>query len=95
MLHFHTKAVFIGEESGGGYYGNSSVTPDLKLPNTQVRIEIPLMKYVMAVKDYQYADRGLMPNYIIVPTIKDKLENRDLELEFAKNLIRKQALEKE
>lgn len=95
LLHFHTKAVFIGEESGGGYYGNSSgPTPDLKLPNTQVRVEIPLMKYAMAVKDYQYADRGLVPNYTVIPTIKDKLENRDLELEFAKNLIRKQILEK-
>lgn len=94
LLHFHTKAVFIGEESGGGYYGNSSgPTPDLKLPNTQVRVEIPLMKYVMAVRDYQYADRGLMPNHTIIPTIKDKLENRDLELDFAKDLIRK-SLEK-
>lgn len=90
LLHFHTKAVFIGEESGGGYYGNSSgPTPDLKLPNTKVRVEIPLMKYAMAVKDYQYADRGLMPNYTIVPTIKDKLANKDLELEFARELINK------
>lgn len=90
VLHFNTKAVFIGEESGGGYYGNSSgPTPDLKLPNTQVRVEIPLMKYAMAVKDYKYADRGLIPNHIIVPTIKDKLENKDVELEFAKHLIRK------
>ncbi len=96
LLHFHTKAVFIGEESGGGYYGNSSgPTPDLKLPNTKVRVEIPLMKYAMAVKGYQFADRGLIPNHIIIPTIKDKLENRDLELEFAKDLIKKQASEKD
>ncbi len=95
LLHFHTKAVFIGEESGGGYYGNSSgPTPDLKLPNTKVRVEIPLMKYVMAVKGYQYADRGLIPNHSIIPTIKDKLENKDLELDFAKHLI-KQSLEKD
>lgn len=89
LLHFHTKAVFIGEESGGGYYGNSSgPTPDLKLPNSKVRVEIPLMKYAMAVKNYQYADRGLIPNHTIIPTIKDKLENQDLELEFAKDLIK-------
>ena len=89
LLHFHNKAVFIGEESGGGYYGNSSgPTPDLKLPNSKVRVEIPLMKYAMAVKDYLYTDRGLIPNHTIIPTIKDKLENRDVELEFTKDLIK-------
>ena len=91
LLKYHAKAVFIGEESGGGYYGNSSgPKPDLKLPNSKVRVEIPLLKYSMAIKDYQYADSGLIPDYIINPTIKDKLDKNDIELEFAWGLIRKQ-----
>lgn len=42
----------------------------------------------MAVKGYPYPDRGLIPNHIIIPSIKDKLEKKDVELEFAKNLIK-------
>ncbi|MEQ1906857.1 MAG: S41 family peptidase, partial [Pirellulaceae bacterium] len=43
MLHCHTNAIFIGEESGGGYYGNcSGPSPEFKLPNTKIGIEMPL-----------------------------------------------------
>jgi len=88
QLHFHSKAVFIGEESGGGYYGNcSGPTPDFTLPNTKVRIEIPLMNYRMAVENYQYLDRGLIPNYTVTPSLIDKINNLDLELNFTKKLI--------
>jgi hypothetical protein len=89
MLQYHTKAIFIGEESGGGYYGNcSGPTPEFFLPNTKVSVEIPLMNYTMAVKEYPYPDRGLIPNHMIIPSIKDKLELKDVELEFAKSLIK-------
>lgn len=89
MLHYHTKAIFIGEESGGGYYGNcSGPTPEFFLPNTKVSVEIPLVNYTMAVKEYPYPDRGLIPNHVIIPSIKDKLELKDVELEFAKSLIK-------
>ncbi|HTE01262.1 MAG TPA: S41 family peptidase [Mucilaginibacter sp.] len=90
MIHSNTNAVFIGEESGGGYYGNNSgMVPEMTLPNTKIRIAIPLMKYVMAVKDYQFKDRGLIPNYEVIPKIADKLNGNDPELEFAKKLISK------
>lgn len=88
LLQFHTKAIFIGEESGGNYYGNcSGPTPDLILPNSKIRVEIPLMNYRMAVKDYPYYDRGIIPTFTVLPTISDKVNNRDLELEFAQKLI--------
>ncbi|MBK8847115.1 MAG: hypothetical protein IPO27_11415 [Bacteroidetes bacterium] len=90
LLQFHTKAIFIGEESGGNYYGNcSGPTPDFTLPNSKIRIEIPLMNYRIAVKDYQYTDRGIIPNYTVLPTAMDKINNVDLELEFTNKLIKK------
>ncbi len=89
MLDCHTQAIFIGEESGGGYYGNcSGPTPEFTLPNTKVSIEMPLMKYAMAVKGYEPFDRGLIPDHVVIPTIRDKIENRIVELEFATALIR-------
>ncbi|MEO6347126.1 MAG: S41 family peptidase, partial [Aquaticitalea sp.] len=88
MLHSYTSAVFIGEESGGGYYGNcSGSVPILTLPNSLLQIGIPLMKYSMAVKDYKFKDHGVIPDHKISPTIKDKILSHDPELEFAKNLI--------
>ena len=88
MLHSYTSAVFIGEESGGGYYGNcSGSVPQLILSNSLLQIGIPLMKYSMAVKEYKYKDRGVIPDYKISPTIKDKILSHDPELEFAKKLI--------
>ena len=52
--HFHKRATFIGEESGGGYYGNTS-GPSLRLtlPHTNVQLGVPLMTYYMAVSGYQ------------------------------------------
>ncbi len=88
MIHSNTDAVFIGEESGGGYYGNNSgMVPEITLPNTKIRIAIPLMKYVMAVKDYRFKDHGLFPNYEVIPKIANKINGNDPELEFAKKLI--------
>ena len=88
QLHFNSNAVFIGEESGGGYYGNfSGLTPDFTLPNTKVRIEIPLMHYKMAVENYEHLDRGLLPNFTVTRTIIDEINNINPELDFAKKLI--------
>jgi len=89
MMHFHKRAVFIGEECGAGYYGNTSgVMPTLTLPNTKIRIRIPMVRYVMAVSDYRYPDRGIIPDYPFQRTIEDYLNNRDSEMEFVLNLIK-------
>ncbi len=72
----------------GGYYGNcSGPAPEFTLPNTKVSIEMPLMKYAMAVKGYEPFDRGLIPDHVVIPTVRDKIENRNVELEFATTLI--------
>ena len=91
MMHFHKRAVFIGEECGAGYYGNTSgFMPTLTLPNTKLRVRIPMMRYVMAVSDYQYPDRGIIPDYPFQRTIEDYLNDKDTELEFVFKLIKKQ-----
>ncbi|MBK6824903.1 MAG: hypothetical protein IPG87_18740 [Saprospiraceae bacterium] len=45
------------------------------------------MNYRMAVENYQYLDRGLIPNYTVTPSIIDKVSNIDLELNLTKKLI--------
>jgi Peptidase family S41 len=84
------RGVFIGEETGGGYYGNTSGTSTmLTLPHTKIKVEIPMLKYVMAVKPTKFKDRGIIPNYIVVPSINDILTDHDSQLEQALNLARK------
>ena len=88
-VHFHHRAVFIGEEAGAGYYGNNSgFMHILTLPNTQVRIRVPLMKYVMAVSGYRYPRRGVMPDVKVQPTIADMLAGRDPEMAVALDIAR-------
>jgi len=90
LLHFHTDAIFIGEESGGGYYGNrSGMIPYFTMPKTKVRAKIPIVNYRLAVEGYKYTDRGIIPNYPMKRTIEDEINKIDVELDFAKKLIKK------
>lgn len=75
---------FIGEETGGGYYGNTSGGfIDTVLPNTGITVSIPTIKYVMAVRQIKEMDRGIIPDYIVVPTINDILQNNDVQMQQA------------
>lgn len=89
VIHFHKKAKFVGEECGAGYYGNTSgFVPTLILPNTKIRVRVPLVRYTMAVSGYAL-DRGIIPDYPVFPTIKDVLSGKDTELDFVIKLIKK------
>lgn len=83
------RAIFIGEETGGGYYGNTSGgRMDVTLPNSQIVAFVPLFKYLNSVKKAKYAGRGTIPDYTIIPSIDDLLQHKDAELSFALGLIK-------
>jgi hypothetical protein len=90
QVHFHKRATFIGEESAGGYYGNTS-GPSLRLtlPHTKVQMGVPLMTYYMAVSGYQAKAHGVFPDWPIEYTIDELLEGKDKELALAFELARK------
>ncbi|HKQ79014.1 MAG TPA: S41 family peptidase, partial [Blastocatellia bacterium] len=53
VTHHLKRATFIGEETGGGYYGNNSgLQPTLTLPNSKVRVALPMHEYWNAVPGY-------------------------------------------
>jgi C-terminal processing protease CtpA/Prc len=90
ILHFHTRAKFVGEECGAGYYGNTSgFMPELTLPNTGLRVRLAMLRYHMAVSGYTPRDRGIVPEYPFSASIQDLLEGRDTVLEYALEQIRK------
>jgi hypothetical protein len=90
-VHARKRATFIGAESGGGYYGNTS-GPGLllTLPNTGLQAYVPLMTYYMAVRDYKGAAHGVVPDYPVTYTIDELLGGKDKELALALELARKQ-----
>ena len=82
-FHYHKKAVFFGEECGAGYYGNTSgFMVTATLPNTGLRVRVPLVLYTMAVDGYP-KDRGIVPDFPVAPTIGDLLAGRDPVMERA------------
>ena len=82
------RGIFVGEEAGGGFYGNTSGPSVLiTLPNTKVRVRIPLRTYYLAVKDGQ-PNRSILPDYEVKPTISDLLSRNDPVMQQAIKLAR-------
>ncbi len=91
IIRSNQRAKFIGEETGGTYYGNTSGNfVDTILPNTQITVSLPTTKYTMAVKEAKFKDRGIIPDYILIPTINDIIKNKDVQLNYAIKLATKE-----
>lgn len=81
------RGLFIGEETGGGYYGNTSGDDTLLvLPATKIRVDIPLIRYTMSVHPAEYPDRGIIPDYSVLPSFSDVINHKDVQLEYALKL---------
>lgn len=77
----------IGEETGGGGYGNTAwIIPELTLPNTKLRVGIPKFRFVMR-RDLVKEGRGVMPDIYVAPTADDIKKGIDVKIEKAKQLI--------
>ena len=88
-MQFHQKATFIGEEVGGGYYGDTSgFTANVYLPHTKIVLVLPLVAYYLSVHGYAHADQGVMPEYPVQSTIQDLLAGKDNEMTLALSLAR-------
>ncbi len=90
LVNFHHRATFIGEESAGAYYGTTSEVAAIVLPNTKLGVFIPLATSYLAVAGTHEhdADRGVLPEFPVTPTIDDLLAGEDRQFEFALELAR-------
>jgi C-terminal processing protease CtpA/Prc len=83
------NVLVIGEETGGGAYGNSAwLIPDATLPETGVRFRLPMFRLVIdktALKN----GRGVQPEFESFPTIDAVKKGRDYKLDKAMELIKK------
>lgn len=87
VTHHLKRATFIGEETGGGYYGNNSgMMPTLTLPNSKVGVRLPMYGYWNAVAGYDGKRRGTIPDHVVALKISDVLRGADTQLDFALKL---------
>jgi hypothetical protein len=86
-LQGQKNVTIVGEETGGGNYGNSAwMIPDVVLPNTRLRFRLPLFRLVMD-KDAVAAGRGIQPDIEVVPTPESIRRNVDPKAEKIRQLI--------
>lgn len=80
----------VGEETGGGNYGTSAVhLPSIILPNTKIKVSLPLYRVVpehTQVKDGQ----GIMPDVYVQPSSVAIKKGIDPKLEKVRELIKQQ-----
>ena len=89
MLHSHGGAAFVGEETAGGYYGNTSgAEASLALPNSKLIMPVQLVGYYMAIDGDAQGAHGIRPGYPVEYSIEDILTGRDRAMDVALRLTR-------
>jgi C-terminal processing protease CtpA/Prc len=87
VTHHLRRATFIGEETGGGYYGNNSgMQTILTLPNSKARVRVPMYEYWNAVPGYDGKRRGTIPDHTVETKAANLLRGVDEQLELALKL---------
>jgi C-terminal processing protease CtpA/Prc len=82
------NVITVGEETGGGAYGNSAwLIPDVTLPNTGVRFRLPLFRLVID-KTVPKTGKGVQPEAPALPSVEAIRRNLDYKVEKAMELIR-------
>jgi C-terminal processing protease CtpA/Prc len=86
-LKGQNNVTVVGEETGGGSYGNSAMhLPVITLPESKVRVILPLYRLVID-KDNPKTGRGIFPDVEVKPTSSAIKNGIDAKLEKVKELI--------
>jgi C-terminal processing protease CtpA/Prc len=81
------NVTIVGEESGGGYYGNSAMyLPTIILPNSKLRVILPLYRLVIN-SSRQQNGRGVLPDILVLPSSNAIQQGKDLKMDTVKAII--------
>ena len=84
------NVTLVGEETGGGYYGNTAwIIPDVTLPNTGLRFRLPRFRMVID-KERVKNGRGIIPDVWAVPSVEAIRDGVDFKAMKVKELISEQ-----
>lgn len=83
------NVTLVGENTGGGWHGNSGIMiPDIKLPNTKLRVRLPMFRLVQ-FEHVPKTGTGIIPDIYVGPTVESAKNGTDRKMEFVKELIKK------
>lgn len=72
MVYSNGLATFVGQETGGGYLGNTSgYSERLVLPNSKIEVVIPALQFVMNVAPKLPFGSGVKPHHVVIPTFEE------------------------
>ncbi|WP_026703578.1 S41 family peptidase [Flavobacterium soli] len=92
MVAGNESTITVGEETMGGYYGHNGHTPlEYKLPKSKIVTQFSVVNLEQDVpkKENQMKNRGIIPDYYVVQTYQDYLNQTDTQLNFVYDLIKK------
>lgn len=91
FLKGQSNVTVVGEESGGGSYGTSTVyLPVITLPNTRLQVTLPLYRIVFN-KNNPKTGRGIFPDVWVPPSSKSIKEGFDPKMKTVEALIKEEA----
>jgi hypothetical protein len=86
-LKGQSNVTLVGEETGGGYYGNTAwIIPDVTLPNTQIRFRLPKFRLIVD-RSRPKTGHGVMPDVAAQPSTESIREGIDFKVEKTRELI--------
>jgi hypothetical protein len=78
----------VGEETGGGWYGNDGIMiPDITLPNTRIRVRLPLFRLVQ-YKHVPKDGKGIMPDIYISTNYEALVKGFDKKMQVVMEMIK-------
>ena len=90
MMCTNDLAIFVGQETGGGYLGNTSgYSQKLILPNSRIVIKIPALQFIMNVEPKLPFGRGVIPHYEVIPTFEQYNNRENASLKYILEQIEK------
>ena len=84
----YKRGKIIGEETGGNKNVICGWGEIITLPNTRISVHIPTKQFVISGKD-KNDGHGVIPDFIVRPTISELIKGRDEVMDFTLNLIQK------
>jgi len=92
MVAGNVHTTVIGEETMGGYYGHNGHTPlTYILPKSKIETTFSIVNLEQDVteKENQIYNRGIIPDYKIIQSYEDYLNQKDTQMNFVIDLIKK------
>jgi hypothetical protein len=88
IVKTNNRGLFIGEECGGGYYGNTSGDEaNVTFPGSKIIVRIPMIKYTMAIEKLPNGQQGIRRDRVFYHSITDIAEHKDSQLEYALKIV--------